>query len=67
MKIIEVVPYNPDWPLSFEIEAGKIKHLYCILTFADLTYCSSSKISFRELTSAKLWQNTFSCKCIALL
>ena len=25
MKIIEVVPYNPDWLLSFEIEAGKIK------------------------------------------
>ena len=25
MKIIEVVPYNPDWPLAFEFEAAKIK------------------------------------------
>ena len=25
MKIIEVVPYNPDWPLAFELEAAKIK------------------------------------------
>jgi len=25
MKIIEVVPYNPDWPLAFEAEAAKIK------------------------------------------
>lgn len=25
MKIIEVVPYNPDWPLAFETEAARIK------------------------------------------
>lgn len=25
MKIIEVVPYNPDWPLAFEAEAARIK------------------------------------------
>ncbi len=25
MKIIEVVPYNSDWPLAFEAEAAKIK------------------------------------------
>ena len=25
MKLIEVVPYNPDWPLAFEVEAIKIK------------------------------------------
>lgn len=25
MKIIEVVPYNPNWPSAFEVEAAKIK------------------------------------------
>ncbi|OJW73564.1 MAG: GNAT family N-acetyltransferase [Candidatus Amoebophilus sp. 36-38] len=25
MKAIEIVPYNPDWPKQFEIEAAKIK------------------------------------------
>lgn len=25
MKLIEAVPYNPDWPLAFEVEAIKIK------------------------------------------
>jgi len=25
MKIIEVVAYNPNWPLAFEVEAAKIK------------------------------------------
>ena len=24
MKIIEVVVYNPNWPLAFEVEAEKI-------------------------------------------